>query len=86
MYSIEGREYLTLCVFSVWLFIPVGSLTFSQKTDTGFYEFHDHISLGYRSCIERAVVLDKENKIASSSTFRHCRVLEGLIPGLLEKG
>lgn len=60
-------------------------MTFSQKTDTGLCEFHDHFSLGCRSRIERAAVVVKEYKIASASTFRYCTVLEGLIPGLLKK-
>jgi len=45
------------------------------------------VSLGYRSFIERAAVLIKElvrNKIDSSYTFRHCPILKGLIPRLLE--
>lgn len=72
-------------------------MTFGQKTDVGFFfffgkfriKYYEHFPLGYRSCIERAVVLVKEliwNKRASSCMFRYNPVLEALIPGQLEKG
>lgn len=90
-----SRQYLTLLT-GVFCCIVLHSHWFSDFWPEDRYRFFINfmlntmnISLGYRLCIERAVIVVKElirNKRASSHMFGYNPVSEALIPGQLEKG
>lgn len=99
MYRVGNGQYLTLLI-GAFCCIVLDNRWFSDfwpkdRCRVFFFfgkfriKYYEHFPLGYRSCIERAVVLVKEliwNKRASSCMFRYNPVLEALIPGQLEKG